>query len=56
MTTVEAVKAFFNKDTDRPVENREFIAFFKGMPKEEKDAYGKAACKALGVDWTPSAN
>lgn len=54
MSTVEAVKQYFSKDTERPVTMRELLEFFKGMPKEEKEYYGQAACKALGVEWTPS--
>ena len=53
MTNVEAVKAYFSKDS-RPVENREMLEFFKGMSTEEKNYFGEACCKALGETWTPS--
>lgn len=57
MTNVEAIKAFINSDIlvpcTRPVENRELIGFFKGMPPAEKDELGKQACKYLGVEWKP---
>ena len=51
MTTIEALKAYFNNP---PLTNPELIAFVKGIPKEERVAFAREVCAALGVDYTPS--
>jgi hypothetical protein len=49
MTRVMAVKAFFEKDTVKPLSNTEFMAFWKACSEEERKDYGDQASKELGI-------
>lgn len=45
---VEAVKNYFNKETTRPVENREILELRKSMKDDEWEAFAKACAEGLG--------
>lgn len=49
MTRVMAVKAFFEKDTVRPVTNTEYMTFWKACSDNERREYGIAAAEQLGI-------
>lgn len=49
MNRITCVKAFFDKDTERPVSNREFMDFWKALSEEERQQFADDAAKALGV-------
>lgn len=50
MKPVVAVKAFFNKDSKRPVELPEMMEFWKACSAEEKVEFAQSAAKQLGVE------
>ena len=52
MTRVVAVKTFLNNDTNRPVENKEMMDFWKSLTDAEKQEFSESAAKQLGVELT----
>lgn len=50
MTRVTALKTFFNRDTNRPVENGEMMTFWKSLTENEKQEFALSAATQLGVE------
>lgn len=56
MKTATAVRHYLQAEPNgTPVSAKELVETFKGMTKDEKDAWGREACDLLGETWEPSA-